>query len=100
MRYKHKGVAGELTTLPGSSQIVVSHGVFVPKGSRGLGVGKKANKERQEMFAELGYDYALCTVRCDNLPQISIMVSNGWKLLDSFTSSKSDAMIRIYGKNI
>lgn len=98
MRTNINGVIGELTTLPGCSQVVVSHGVYVPKGERGKGLGLEANVARLAYaFGDLGYDYMLCTVRGDNLPQIRIMNKVGWKKLAEFTSSNTGHLILLYG---
>lgn len=90
-------VFGELDSLPGCSQVVVSHAVF-NRGPRGFGHGSKAHSERLKLMYKLGYDYALCTVRADNLPQNQIMKKFGWHRLTLFTSEKTKSLIYIYGK--
>lgn len=100
MRVKIKGVIGEIDSLPGCSQVGVSHAVFVPPEDRGRGWGKEANLERLTyMFNELGYDYALCTVDSANLAQVKILEGNGWKKLDEFKSSKTGHTVCLYGAN-
>lgn len=99
MRITIDDVHGELTTLPGCTQVVVSHGVFIPKHLKGMGKGKSANKQRKQVAFELGYDYMLCTVDQANKAQVHILESNGWKLLDSFTSSKTENTVLLYGVN-
>lgn len=100
MRVNLSGAIGELTTLPGCSQVVVSHGVFVPPKSRGNGIGKQGQLKRLRLMEELGYDYALCTVESTNDAQIHILTSNGWKKLSSFKSSKTGHKVYIFGRNI
>lgn len=98
MRYNLDDCIGELTALPGCSQVVVSHGVFVPTHKRGKGVGKKAHKARLAYIQDLGYDYSLCTVDSSNIAQKKILEVNGWKVLDSFVSSKTGHLVLLYGR--
>lgn len=97
MRMSIDGVIGELTTLPGCSQICVSHGVFLPPSERGRGKGKTANKRRQNIvFNDLGYDVLMCTVDEANKPQINILQNNGWKKSFSFVSRKTGNSVAVY----
>lgn len=99
MRLTFNGVHGEIDSLPGCSQVGVSHAVFAPMQARGKGMGAKASVERtQHMKHIMGYDYALCTVAEDNKAQIAIVEGRGWKKLDEFYSSKTDHMVYLYGK--
>lgn len=101
MRYSINGVFGEVDSLPGCSQIAVSHSVFVPDSLRGKGKGKLANKLRQEYFSdELGYDYTICTVADQNEAQIQIMCDNGWTRFDTFVSRKTGNIVHIFGKQL
>jgi L-amino acid N-acyltransferase YncA len=100
MRTRNNGVVGELDTLPGCTQVVVSHSVFVHKDQRGRGLGKEANANRLVEMRGLGYDYALCTVDKTNVAQLKILEGNGWTRLDSFKSSKTDHTVAIYGKEL
>lgn len=100
-RMNFKGVFGELTTLPGCSQVVVSHGVYTPKYRRGKGFGTAALAERIEYASlELGYDYMLCTVREDNISEQRVLGSKGFIRLDKFLSSNTGHMILLFGKQI
>lgn len=100
MRFNHFNVIGEVDTLPGCSQVCVSHGVFVPVGLRGEGLGREAHAARLNNMRALGYDYGLCTVRSDNVPQLAIMDKANWVWLSSFHSSKTDADVRLYGRRL
>lgn len=100
MRINLDGCIGELTTLPGCTQIVVSHSVFLPKNKRGLGKGSKAHSARLAYMEDLGYDYAICTVDATNTAEISILEKNGWNKLSSFLSSKTNHLVLLYGRQI
>lgn len=89
---------GELTSLPGSSQIVVSHDVFIPPAMRGNGAGTLAHAARCQVMRDLGYDYALCTINGANTPQARILDKAGWRVLDAFQSTKTEHQVVIYGK--
>lgn len=91
-------VFGELDSLPGCSQIVVSHSVFSVSPVKGNGSGKKAHAERLAYMRSLGWDYALCTVNSENKAQLAILKRFQWKHLDSFTSDKTGHLVYLYGK--
>ena len=92
-------VFGELDSLPGCSQVVVSHAVYAnPEAAPGA--GKKAHAERLAYMRKLGWDYALCTVDSSNGKQVSIMKRFLWQCLDSFKSTKTGHIVSIYGRNL
>lgn len=99
MRQNIMGIIGEIDSLPGCSQIAVSHSVFKPeRGPTSASVGIPANKERQRIvFDELGYDYLVCSVDAANAKQIHILRSSGWHNLDEFTSRKTGHRVQIWG---
>lgn len=98
MRQNILGVVGELDSLPGCSQVAVSHGVFLPIHHRGDGLGTDANKERQRIaFEELNYDMMICTIDGNNGAQRHILCKNGWKLLTEFNSRKTGHVVEVWG---
>lgn len=98
MRYQIDGVYGEIDSLPGCTQVAVSHAVFLPPKERGKGKGTAANAKRLIMMQEeLGYDYALCTVSADNHIQRELLQANHWMSLSSFYSRKTGHLVFIYG---
>ena len=100
MRTCFNGVIGEITSLPGCSQIAVSHSVFLPLSQRGKDLAIPANKERQSFcFNEMLYDYMLCTINTDNKAQKRVLEKTGWRKLDSFVSRKTQHLVEIWGKN-
>lgn len=97
MRQNILGVVGELDTLPGCSQIAVSHSVFLPPDRRGNKIGTLANKSRQDTaFDELNYDMMICTIDQANIVQRSILVTNGWECLASFKSRKTGHTVELW----
>jgi len=99
MRYEtSSGGFYELNPFPGCNQIVISNHSFVPKQARGKGIGTRDHSDRLEQIESLGYDYAICTVKEDNIPQIKILEKNYWKHLDTFTNRETENTVRIYGK--
>lgn len=101
MRLSFEGVYGEITTLPGCTQIGVSHNVFVDPSRRGQGWGTEANLQRTAFMRDnMGYDYALCTVESTNEAQQKIMSVNGWKQLSYFVSRKTGHTVILYGKEL
>ena len=57
-------------------------------------------KARLEKIRVLGYDYVICTVKSDNIPQLKILNKNGWKLLDDFINNETGNTVYIYGKKM
>lgn len=98
MRMNIDGVIGELDTLPGCTQIAISHSVFLNIKDRNKGKGTEANLKRIEVAKHLGYDYILCTVASTNERQIKILEKNKWKQLDSFFSEKTNHIVFLYGR--
>lgn len=99
MRMCLGGVYGEIDTLPGCTQVAVSHGVFVPLGKRGKGLGRAAQAERLSVIKEgLGYDFAVCTVDLKNAAQKTILTDAGWEFLKSFRSSKTGHEVALFGR--
>ena len=99
-RHNIDGVIGELDSLPGCSQIAVSHAVFVPPANRGTGLGSLAHKKRLLLCKELGYDVVMCTANMENTPQISILNKNRWVKLQEFRSSKTGNIVGIFTKTM
>lgn len=98
MRQNINGVIGEIDSLPGCTQVGVSHSVFLPIHHRGDGLGSMANKERLRIaFEELGYDMLICTVDHNNAAQRSVLNKNGWLCLTDFTSSKTGHLVELWG---
>lgn len=98
MRQNINGFVGEITTLPGCSQVGVSHSVFALPDVRGKRFGSATNRHRQETaFGYLAYDYMLCTVESTNLVQKNILTQNGWMFLDQFISRKTGHTVELWG---
>lgn len=98
MRYQIDGVYGEIDSLPGCTQVAVSHAVYVPLGQRGQGKATVANEARlKKLKDELGYDYVLCTVNAANEWERKVLMKNNWKCLSSFKSSKTEHTVEVWG---
>ena len=90
----------EVSTMPGSPRVAISHGVVMFPEFRGQGHGKEECAMATARTCELGYDYILCTVTSDNEAQLSIMRGNGWNALDRFVSTSSGNTVLIFGKKL
>lgn len=93
-------VYSTLTPLPGSSQVCIFHDTFVHLNHRNQGLGSKAHQERLNTARKLGYNYAICTVDKNNLPQTEILNSFYWKELSNFLSTKTGHQIALFGKTL
>lgn len=98
MRIREGHTIFELDSLPGCSQVVVSHGMFIGPKDRGQGFSKPEGFMRINRMQDLGWDYALCTVEALNTPQIKQLRENDWRYLDCFVSSKTGHNVFIYGR--
>ena len=98
MRVVINGTIGEIDTMPGCSQIGISHAVFRPVIKRGKGQGGLAHKGRLTHMEDLGYDYALCTVDMSNEAQLHILKKYGWHQIDEFISSKTGHTVGLFGR--
>lgn len=99
MRMNFDGVFGEITTLPGCSQVAVSHAVYTPKYRRGKGFGTAALIKRIAYARdELGYNFMICTVRLENTAEIKVLAGQGFFRLSKFLSSNSGEEIGIFGR--
>lgn len=92
--------AFEISSLPGQSQVAVTHAFVVPFGQRGLGLGHKLKAQQNTLLKELHYDYALCTVSDANVAQKRVLEKAGWQRLTAFHNSRSDEVTAIYGYGV
>lgn len=101
MRYSDEdGGFFELNPFPGCNQIVVSNHSWIPPEKRGKGAGTSTHFKRLNLMRKLGYDYAICTVKSDNIPQIKILERAGWKRLDGFLNRETKNNVIIFGKGL
>lgn len=97
MRQNIDGVIGEIDSLPGCTQIVVSHSVYLDKPLRGKSIAFGANIKRKRIaFDDLGYDMMICTVDYDNKSQRKILENTGWKPLTFFVSRKTGHTVELW----
>jgi L-amino acid N-acyltransferase YncA len=99
MRFNDYGVVGEIDSLPGCSQVAVFHSVFNPT-ERQKGRGKIAHQARLDKARYLGYNLAVCTVDLNNVAQLKILESFGWKQAEIFCSSKTGHRVGLFTKEI
>lgn len=94
-----EGVYGRLTNFAGSGDVVVSHSVYLNPAERGKGKGKRAHFQRLKKMQELGYTYALCTVRADNAAERTILRRAGWEVLANYRGYGGAHLI-LYGRHV
>ena len=91
---------GEITSLPGCSQIGVFHSAFVLPQFRNNGYGTKAHAARLRAAKDALYDAAICTVQADNKFQIEILEANGWVYVWDFVSKKTGHIVHVYMRSL
>ena len=97
MRLSHPAGAFEIESLPSQPQVAHCHGFFVPVDLRGRGFSHTLKQHQAATLAELGYDYATCTVCSDNAAQKQVLQTAGWRMLSSFVSRKTGEPVEIWG---
>ena len=98
MRYSNEYGSWELTSMPGCTQTVISHSVFIFPKYRNKGYGQKNLHERIAQCKDLGYNYMICSVATKNEAQIHILKKENFTMLDSFLSSKTNNNVAFYGR--
>lgn len=68
-----------MSFLPGNRRILIFHDVFVEPSQRGRGHGRKWLKLREEMARECGANLLQATVKDDNIVEIHLLRSEGWR---------------------
>jgi len=70
-----------LTFMRGNRRVLISHSVKVDVEARGQGIGRRFLNEREAIAAEAGINLLLATVRNENLPEVHLLETSGWKKL-------------------
>jgi hypothetical protein len=100
MRFSNEYGVCEITTLPGSPQVAVSHAVFIFPEHRGTGKGALNHTLRLNRLKDLGYNYVICTVADGNLAEEHLLEKNGWTRLSDFNSSQTKHKVALYGRGL
>lgn len=100
MRLASKHQFYEVDSLPGCTQMAVSHSLFTPDKYRGKGLGKRGMLARLKQIEGLGYDCVMCTTSMSNKAQTFILMWTGWIIVHRFTSTKTGNVVSVWVKNI
>lgn len=100
MRFANGVATYEIDSLPGCSQVAVSHAMFIAPEFRGQHRSYEEGARRIQQLEALEYDYALATVDLTNRAQIKQLIKNGWTCLNVFNSSRTGNAIGIYGRHL
>ena len=77
-------VRGQLSRLPGSPTIWVSHGLFVPTAYRGNGFSREYNEVlKAQAFLHLGASAVIASVKYQNGPQQWRLEKLGWRQMSN-----------------
>lgn len=95
------GVGSSMVSMfPETSDVCISHGVWIPHVERGKGVGDAQHKLRLEWMKKQGFKLAICTVAADNDAELAILNKNGWLCVSIFKSSYENHMTCLYVKDL
>lgn len=100
MRYARREGFFELESLPSQVQVAVSHGFQVRENLRGQGNAKRLHVQQIMQAAEMGYDYVVCTVTGENIPQHKALEATGWKMLHEFYNTRVGQPTQLWGRPI
>ena len=98
MKYSFEHCIYELDTLPGCTQIAISHGMFILPEHRGKGLNKVYLNKREEHAKSLGYDVILATVEAANIKEIKTLLNAGWYKHLIFNSKKTGNNVAMLSK--
>ncbi len=77
-------VRGQLTRLPGSPTIWVSHGLFVPEEHRGKGYSQAYNSFMlHRAWVKLGASAVIASVKYENTVQANRLARLGWRQMSN-----------------
>ena len=77
-------VSGELSRLPGSPSIWVSHNLIVPKGHRGKGYSNEYNQKMLELaWFKLDASAVIASIKKDNFFQHGRLTGLGWERISN-----------------
>lgn len=96
-RFSNNAGAFHIEPVPSQPQIGHCHGFFVRHDMRGKGHGLLLKEQQKRILAELGYDFATCTVDSQNAAQITILRKSGWRMLAEFCNSKTGGNTQLWG---
>jgi L-amino acid N-acyltransferase YncA len=99
-RFSNLFGACELDSIPGCSQLAVSHSVFVLPKYRGKGRGAANHALRLDRAKALHYDCLMATVNAENIKEKRNLRDNGWKHVHTFNSSKTTNTVEIWVINL
>lgn len=99
-RYSNDYGACEISTLPGSPQVAISHGVFVIPEYRGKGFGHKNMELRLKRLKELHYNFVICTVNGANVKELSLLKHHGWFKMADFPSTVTGHTVEMWGRRL
>jgi len=92
---EHEAGTFRLSLMPGNRRVLISHGVTIHPAYRGKGIGRKYLRLREEIAREAGINLLLVTVRNDNLAEIHLLETEGWK---KFTDRNTG--VSLWGKEL
>lgn len=87
----------EIDSIPGQPQVAHCHSLYVRREHRGKGYGHELKRDQMKMLAQLGYDYATCTVDSSNDRQRAVLERAGWHHLQNIPNSKSNGVTQLWG---
>lgn len=78
------------SSLPGCPGIVVSHGTFLNKNTRGQGLSDDFRKLKERLAKELGYSVMIATVDLSNIPGVGNLMKSKYDICKTFRNGRSD----------
>jgi len=100
MRHSTECAIYETDSLPGCSQVAVSHSMFIRLEHRNKGHAVDELMHRLYKIKVLGYDYVICTVDLTNEKEIKTIKKMCFRELDTFVSQKTGHKVGIFGRRI
>jgi GNAT superfamily N-acetyltransferase len=100
MRFAKPEGVYHIEPMPSQVQVAICHGFYVREELRGQGLAKRLHVQQIMDMELMGYDYALCTVTGDNVPQRKALEATGWTKLSEFRNSRVGQITQTWGRPI
>jgi len=82
--------------MPGNRRVLISHRSSIEQWQRNKGYGRRMLDLREQLAREAGANLLLATVKNENVIEIHLLESNGWK---RFTNRK-ETQVSLWGKEL
>ena len=89
-----------LAPMPGCCGIVVVHNMFLAPQWRGSAYRQEIRDLKTTLCRRLGYTLMIATTRMDQVASVGNMIRSGYKIIETFTNSRTNHLIGVGTKKL